>query len=90
MDLAIRAVALANEKGGDIEFSIFWTWYRVRQFGKSYPRIRAQEYIHLMGYADLTAQYLKHSIYLTTSLSETFGLTLMEATGAGLAMVGLI
>lgn len=88
VDLAIRAVALANEKGGDIEFSIFGHGIEYDSLENLIQELGAQEYIHLMGYADLTAQYLKHSIYLTTSLSETFGLTLMEATGAGLAMVG--
>lgn len=88
VDLAIRAVALAHEKGGDIEFSIFGRGIEYDSLENLIQELGAQEYVHLMGYADLTAQYLNHSIYLTTSLSETFGLTLMEATGAGLAMVG--
>ena len=88
VDLAIRAVALAHEKGGDIEFSIFGRGIEYDSLENLIQELGAQEYVHLMGYADLTTQYLNHSIYLTTSLSETFGLTLMEATGAGLAMVG--
>ena len=88
VDLAIRAVALAHKKGGDIEFSIFGRGIEYDSLENLIQELGAQEYVHLMGYADLTTQYLNHSIYLTTSLSETFGLTLMEATGAGLAMVG--
>ena len=48
----------------------------------------AEDYIHLKGYTKLDDEYIKHSTYLTTSVTETFGLTLMEAVGAGLSIVG--
>ena len=48
----------------------------------------ANDYIHLRGNADLRDVYPQYELYVTTSQWETFGLTLMEAVGAGLALVG--
>jgi len=51
---------------------------------------QASEYITLMGHRDNVAEvYQQYELFLTTSLWETFGITLLEAVGAGLAMVGL-
>ena len=50
----------------------------------------ALEYIMLKGHRDNVAEvYQQYELFLTTSLWETFGITLLEAAGAGLAMVGL-
>ncbi len=50
----------------------------------------ASEYIMLKGHRDNVAEvYQQYEVFLTTSLWETFGITLLEAVGAGLAMVGL-
>ncbi|WP_083319681.1 glycosyltransferase [Streptococcus sp. HMSC064D12] len=48
----------------------------------------ANDYIKLRGHADLRDVYPQYELYVTTSQWETFGLTLMEAVGAGLALVG--
>ncbi|MDD6789205.1 MAG: accessory Sec system glycosyltransferase GtfA [Lachnospira sp.] len=48
----------------------------------------AGSYIHLMGQHDLTECYRDRELYLSGSTSEGFGLSLMEAVGSGLAMVG--
>ncbi len=50
----------------------------------------ASEYITLKGHRDNVADvYQQYEVFLTTSLTETFGITLLEAVGSGLAMVGL-
>lgn len=49
----------------------------------------ASDYIKLKGHADVTEIYKNYEVFLTTSLGETFGITLLEATSSGLAMVGL-
>lgn len=50
----------------------------------------ASEYIKLKGHRDNVADiYQQYEVFLTTSLGESFGITLMEAAGSGLAMVGL-
>lgn len=50
---------------------------------------QAQSYIHFMGWADVTEIYKKYEVYLTASLGESLGLSLLEAVSSGTAMVGL-
>ena len=88
VDLAIRAVVLAHQKGANIDFSIFGQGMEYNGLKELICEYSAEDYIHLKGYARLDDEYIKHSIYLTASTTETFGLTLMEAVGAGLAIVG--
>lgn len=88
VDLAIRAVVLAHQKGANIDFSIFGQGMEYNGLKELICEYSAEDYIHLKGYARLDDEYIKHSIYLTASTTETFGLTLMEAVGSGLAIVG--
>lgn len=88
VDLAIRAVVLAHQKGENIDFSIFGQGMEYNRLKELIHEYSAEDYIHLKGYARLDDEYIKHSIYLTASITETFGLTLLEAVGAGLAIVG--
>ncbi|MCD0070367.1 glycosyltransferase, partial [Streptococcus agalactiae] len=46
------------------------------------------EYIRLMGHRNLSNVYQNYELYLTASKSEGFGLTLLEAIGAGLPLIG--
>ena len=48
----------------------------------------AQDYIHLMGQHDLSEVYQNYEAYIAGSTSEGFGLTLMEAVGGGLPIIG--
>ena len=88
VDLAIRAVVLAHQKGANIDFSIFGQGMEYNRLKELIHEYSAEDYIHLRGYARLDDEYIKHSIYLTASITETFGLSLMEAVGAGCAVVG--
>ena len=49
---------------------------------------QAEEYIKLKGHAELSQIYSQYEVYLTASTSEGFGLTLMEAIGSGLPLIG--
>ena len=49
----------------------------------------AQDYIRLKGHQQLADVYQQYEVYLTASTSEGFGLTLMEAVGSGLPLIGL-
>lgn len=48
----------------------------------------AESYIHLKGHHDLEDVYADYGLYLSGSTSEGFGLTLMEAIGSGLPIIG--
>ena len=50
---------------------------------------QAQSYIRFMGWADVTEIYKNYEVYLTASLGESLGLSLMEAVASGTAMIGL-
>lgn len=50
--------------------------------------IGKDDYIRLMGQHDMTLIYRDYELYLAGSTSEGFGLSLMEAVGSGLPIIG--
>jgi poly(glycerol-phosphate) alpha-glucosyltransferase len=48
----------------------------------------AKGYINLLGQMEMSEVYPNYELYLSGSTSEGFGLSLMEAVGSGLAMIG--
>ncbi|WP_367141753.1 glycosyltransferase [Staphylococcus capitis] len=49
---------------------------------------QANSYIKLKGHVNLAEVYKQYELYLSGSTSEGFGLTLMEAVGSGLGIIG--
>lgn len=49
----------------------------------------AQTYIRFKGRADVTEIYKNYEVYVSASLWETLGLSIMEAIGSGMALIGL-
>ena len=88
LDLAIRAVALAHDKEPNLHFDIYGKGVEQENLEQLIDDLGAGSYIHLRGHANLQQIYPQYELYVTTSQWETFGLTLMEAVGAGLALVG--
>ena len=88
LDLAIRAVALAHDKVPNLHFDIYGKGVEQENLEHLIDDLGAGSYIHLRGHANLQQIYPQYELYVTTSQWETFGLTLMEAAGAGLALVG--
>jgi accessory Sec system glycosylation protein GtfA len=88
LDLAIRVVATAHLTMPDLRFDIYGKGGEEDNLQNLIQELGAQDYIHLRGHADLQQIYPCYQAYLTTSQWETFGLTLMEAAGAGLALLG--
>ena len=48
----------------------------------------AEDYIQLKGHVNLDDIYVNYELFVSASTSEGFGLTLMEAVGSGLGMIG--
>lgn len=88
LDLAVRAVALAHDKVSNLQFDIYGKGVEQENLEHLIDDLGAGSYIHLRGHANLQQIYPQYELYVTTSQWETFGLTLMEAVGAGLALVG--
>ena len=49
---------------------------------------KAEDYVRLMGQKDLDEVYRNYAAYIAASTSEGFGLSLLEAVGSGLPMIG--
>ena len=88
IDLAIRVVAQAQKRIPALQLDIYGKGGEADNLRHLIQELEAQDFIHLRGHADLKQIYPCYQAYLTTSQWETFGLTLMEAAGAGLALLG--
>lgn len=49
----------------------------------------ASSYIRMLGHCDMEDVYQNYEIYVSASVRESLGLSVMEAVGSGLAVVGL-
>lgn len=88
IDWLIRAVVMAHEEIQDITLDIYGRGGEEASLKNLIVELGAEEYIHLMGQHDLTNVYSSYQTYVSTSTSEGFGLTLLEAIGSGLSMIG--
>lgn len=88
IDWLVSAVILAKEEVPELTFDIYGSGSQQAKLQAMIEEAQAQDYIRLMGHCDLTDIYQKYSAYLTASTSEGFGLTLMEAVGSGLPLIG--
>ncbi|HFI0399220.1 TPA: accessory Sec system glycosyltransferase GtfA [Streptococcus suis] len=89
IDWLIEGVTLARKELPQLTFDIYGEGGQRGPLAKLIEEKHATDYIRLMGHQDLTTIYQDYEVYLTASTSEGFGLTLMEAVGSGLAMIGL-
>ena len=89
LDWLVRAVALAKQELADLTFDIYGSGGQEKVLRDLIAELGAADYIRLMGHQDLTEVYQSYEVYLAGSTSEGFGLTLMEAVGSGLPIIGL-
>lgn len=85
----IRAVAACKTALPEIQFDIYGEGGERQKLADLIEELGASDYIHLKGHQRLSDVYHKYELFLTGSTSEGFGLTLMEAVGSGLGMIGL-
>lgn len=91
IDWIIKSVIKAHEKNPNIFIDICGSG------GSDYYQYlldivstnNAQSYVRFKGYIDVTEVYKDYEVYISASLRETLGLSLMEAVGSGTAMIGL-
>ena len=88
LDLAIDAVVALHEKIPEVTLDIYGQGMLWQEIEEKIKQLNAQNYIHLKGHQDLQTRFKEYELYLATSEWETFGLTLLEAIGSGLVMVG--
>ncbi|MFC3931817.1 accessory Sec system glycosyltransferase GtfA [Streptococcus dentapri] len=88
VDWLIKAVVDAQRFIPDINFDIYGSGGEEERLRQIIEENKAQDYIQLRGHHDLSHIYMQHEVYLSASKSEGFGLTLLEAIGSGLPLIG--
>lgn len=88
VDWLVKAVIEAHKKINDISLDIYGQGAERSRLEQLIKANHAETYIHLMGQRNLNDIYPKYSAYVAASTSEGFGLSLLEAVGAGLPMIG--
>lgn len=88
LDWLVRAVIDAKQQVPELSLDIYGKGTEQNQLQEIINDANAQDYIRLMGQYDLTNIYCNYSAYIAASTSEGFGLSLMEAVGSGLPMIG--
>lgn len=87
-DWVVRAVAKAKKQIPDLSLDIYGEGSEEAQIKKLIDELDCGEYVHLCGFQKLDDIYQKYEAYISASYGETFGVTLLEAIGSGLAVIG--
>lgn len=88
IDWLVKAVAKAHKSIPDVSLDIYGQGGEMGRLNELINKYQAGYYIHLMGQHDLTDVYKNYAAYIAGSTSEGFGLSLLEAVGSGLPMIG--
>jgi len=89
LDWVIAAVVAARKLLPELTLDIYGAGALKDKLNTEIKQANAQDYIRLMGHQDLSDVYLNYEAYISASTSEGFGLTLLEAIGSGLPLIGL-
>ena len=87
-DWIIEAVALAKQVIPDLTLDIYGEGPERNNLQNLIHELGCGDYIHLCGFQSLNEIYQNYELYLSASYGETFGITLLEAIGSGLPIVG--
>lgn len=87
----VAAAILAHAQVPDITLDIYGEGAAeyIRLLRQKIEEADAASYIRLHGYCDVQEIYKTHEIYISASVRETLGLSVMEAVGSGNAVIGL-
>lgn len=88
IDWLIRSVVKAHAQLPQLTFDIYGTGGEEPMLTKLIAELQAEDYIRLMGHHHMAEVYKDYAAYLSASTSEGFGLTLLEAVGSGLPLIG--
>lgn len=88
VDWLVKAVAKAKQHIPELTFDIYGEGGEKAKIAKTIEEYEAESYISLKGHVHLNDIYRNYELFLSASQSEGFGLTLMEAVGSGLGMIG--
>ncbi len=87
-DWIVEAVSMAREKVNDLTLDIYGEGAEKKRIEEVINKYGLKDCVHLMGQKNLADVYEQYEAYIAASQSEGFGLTLMEALGSGLPIIG--
>lgn len=88
VDWLVEAVAVAREHVPDVTLDIYGKGKEEIALRELIKKLRCEDCVRLCGQQNLEEVYKNYEAYLSGSTSEGFGLTLMEAVGSGLPIIG--
>lgn len=88
IDWIIEAVVKARQRIPQLTLDIYGKGGEEKKLRGLIRKLGAENYIVLHGQQNLKEVYQDYELYLSGSMSEGFGLTLMEAIGGGLPIIG--
>jgi accessory Sec system glycosylation protein GtfA len=89
IDILIKAVVLARDTLPKLSLDIYGEGGERRKLEELIQKYDAAHFIKLCGHKELSQLYPNYSGYISASTSEGFGLSLLEALGAGLPLIGV-
>lgn len=91
IDWIIRSVIKAHQMNPEISLDIYGrgNGEHTQYLQNIVSSNQAQSYIRFMGQVDVAEIYKNYEVFITASLWETLGLSMMEAVASGMAMIGL-
>ena len=88
VDWLVAAVCEARKQIPDLTLDIYGKGGEEERLQKQIRRLQCTDYVRLCGQQNLAEVYAGYEAYLSGSTSEGFGLTLLEAAGSGLPIIG--
>lgn len=88
VDWIVEAVAEARKTLPEITLDIYGKGGEEEKITKLIEKYQCGDCIKLMGQQNLEEVYKNYEVYIAGSTSEGFGLTLLEAVGSGLPIIG--
>ncbi|MCI9632682.1 MAG: glycosyltransferase [Ruminococcus sp.] len=87
-DMIIEATVMAQKEITDLTLDIYGEGAREGELQALIDELNCGNYIHICGFQRLDDIYQNYEAYISASYGETFGITLLEAVGSGLSIVG--
>ncbi|MDO4514436.1 MAG: accessory Sec system glycosyltransferase GtfA [Lachnospiraceae bacterium] len=88
VDWLVEAVVKVHEVVPDVTLDIYGKGGEEEKLHKLIDKLQCRDYVKLCGQQKLDEVYQNYEAYFAGSTSEGFGLTLLEAVGGGLPIVG--
>ncbi len=86
--LIIEAAVIARKEIPDLTLDIYGKGKYESKLREQIKTLNCDDYVRLCGFQKMDEIYQNYEAYISASFGETFGITLMEAVGSGLPIVG--